>query len=278
MSAPDGCVRGTAGRRERPASHEERQQRAEDRRQDRLRLRRRRRARCVGAAVVGAAVVGAGFVVVGGRGGRGRGGRRRLGRWAARWSGPRWSAPAWWWWGRLRGRRVRLGASAGSSWWSGGEVARAGPGLAVTTDGEVPGETVGAARRPKRLEGARPTPGGGDGRTAVAAVPVGAVGEVGRLALHHDGGLRQGAGRRRARRGAVRPGGRGAEPALDRGVRGRLRGVHEDDGRPDGQEREERDDNDSSFGHWVPLPERCWRLPRLPRSSARARGAVGRCR
>ena len=35
----------------------------------------------------------------------------------------------------------------------GGELALAGAGVAVTTDGEVPGETVGAARMPKRLEG-----------------------------------------------------------------------------------------------------------------------------
>ena len=92
----------------------------------------------VGAAVVGAGlVVGAGFVVVG--------------------SG--------------------LVVAGGLVLVVGGEVARAGPGLAVTTDGEAPGETVGAARRPKRL-------GAPARRRAVvtvgfgAAVPFGAVGEV----------------------------------------------------------------------------------------------------
>ena len=109
--------------------------------------------RVVGAAVVGAGfvvvgaavvVVGAGLVVVGaGLVVVGSGlvvGRARLGG---------------------RGRRARR---------------RAGAGLAVTTDGEVPGETVGAARMPKRLEGRA--------RRAVVTVgfgpaePVGAVPEV----------------------------------------------------------------------------------------------------
>jgi hypothetical protein len=89
-----------------------------------------------GFVVVGAAVVGAGLVVVGS--------------------------------GLVVGGLVRVVP--------GGEVATAGAGLAVPPDGAVPGETVGAARMPKRL-GAPPR------RVVVtvgfgAVVPFGALGAV----------------------------------------------------------------------------------------------------